>query len=164
MNKLNEIKKLVNNKFNSDKRVKLLGHTAGGIICVLAKNMIRSSGYGVTSTVLMRELKELGKKDAKKIMKTFGIKEKTPENVSKILKIVAYAIGLEFQNKNNQTVITKCPYGECVKELNEPFICNVCLEYNKGIVEAVLGSQYTIDKSKYLLNDGACSFDVHKRI
>jgi len=164
MNKLGEVKKLVKKELGPDKRIRLLGYTAGNIICILAKHVIKSSGYGVTSTILMRELRNLGKTDAEKIMKIFKIKKRTPENASKILRIIAYAIGLELKIKKDQSVVIKCPYGDCVKKYKDPFICNVCLEYNKGVIEAVLGSQFTIDKSKYMLTDGACSFTVFKKV
>jgi len=164
MNKTNEIEKLIKKEFNSDERVRFLGSTAGNIICILARHIIKASGYGVTSTILMRELRNLGKKDAKRIMEIFKIKERSPENASKILRIIAYAIGLELEIKDGHSLITKCPYGECVKEHKDPFICNVCLEYNKGVIEAVLGPKFTIDKSKYILTDGVCSFTIFKKI
>lgn len=164
MNELSKIEKLIKKELNSDKRVRLLGCTAGNIICILAKHIIKASGYGVTSTILMRELRDLGKKDAKKIMKIFKIKVKTPEDASKILRIIAYTIGLELEIKNGHSVVTKCPYGDCVREHKDPFICNVCLEYNKGVIDAALGPQFTIDKSKYMLTDGVCSFTIYKKI
>jgi len=160
---MKEIKKELEKRLTPDERIKLLGHTAGSIICTLAKYLIQTSGYGITSRILLREIRELGKKDAKKIMEIFGIKERSPENASKILKIIALNIGLKLEKRKNGTVVTECPYGECVKEFEEPFICKVCLEYNKGVIEAVLGPGFTLKRSKYLLDNGLCDFRIEKK-
>jgi hypothetical protein len=160
---LKEIKKLYQRKLSEDEKTKLFGYTAGSIICTLAKHLINSSGYGVISTILMREVKDLGRKDAEKIIKLFNIKERNKESASIILKILACNLGLELVEKNGETMVTKCPYGECVKETGVPFICSICMEYNKGVVETILGSDFTIEKTKYLLTDGVCAFNIKKR-
>jgi predicted ArsR family transcriptional regulator len=159
-----EYKKMIEEKIKSDKRINFFGHTAGSIICALAKNLIKSDGYGVASTVLTREIRKLGKSDAERIMEIFDIKERTPENASKIMKIAAVMIGLKFEKKGVDTLITECAYGDCVKEYYEPFICRVCLEYNKGIIHGVLGENFTLDQPKWLINgDEGCSFKLRKR-
>jgi hypothetical protein len=160
---LEEIKKLLQKKLSEEEKIKLLGHTAGSIICILAKHLINSSGYGVISTILMREVKNLGKKDAEKIMKIFDIKRNDKESASTILKILAYNLGLELKRESGETIVTKCPYGESVRETGVPFICSICVEYNKGVVEAVLGPDFTIEKTKYLLTDNMCSFNIKRK-
>ena len=160
-----EFEKLIEEKIDLDDRIYFFGHTAGSIICALAKSLIKSGGYGVTSTVLTREIRKLGREDAKKIMEIFEIKQKNPENASKVLRILATIIGLEFETRGDRALITRCPYGQCVKEFYEPFICKVCLEYNRGVIEEVLGDNFTLDQPKWLINgDEGCQFRVKKRI
>ncbi|MEM5781743.1 MAG: hypothetical protein QXD43_00925, partial [Candidatus Aenigmatarchaeota archaeon] len=83
---MEKIKKALEEKLSFDERIKLLGYASGSIITTLAKYLIQASGYTTMKKVLLREMRELGKRDAERIMEIFEIKEKTPENASKILK------------------------------------------------------------------------------
>jgi predicted hydrocarbon binding protein len=159
-----ELEQLIKSKLSSTEQTTLISYTSGSIICALAKYLIKATGYGVASTVLSRELRTIGKRDAEKIMKIFGIDKKTPENASKVLKILAFMLGLKYEIKEGRSYIKDCPYGACVKEFDEPFICNVCLEYNKGIVECILDQGFTLVRSKWRIGgDDFCKFDIRKR-
>jgi predicted hydrocarbon binding protein len=159
-----EIQRLIREKIDEEKRISMLGRTAGSMICALAKHAIKTSGYGVVSKVLMRELRNLAKKDVKKIIEIFEIKEKTPENASRILKIAAYILGLKMVIKDEETTVVECPYGACVKEFRDPFICNVCLEYCRGAVEEMLGPEFIFDRVKWAVKgDDGCTFKIQKR-
>lgn len=159
-----DVQQLVKNKLDLSERIATLAHTAGSIICSLAKHLIKDSGYSVASTVMTRELRSLGRKDARKYMEIFEIKERSQENASKILKIAATLLGLKLIVEKGETKIVQCPYGSCVKEFKEPFICNVCLEYCRGIVEEVLGSGFTFERIKWMVKgDEYCTFEIRKR-
>ncbi len=160
---LEKIKKDLEEKLSVEERINLLKYTSGNIITILSKYLIQTSGYATMTKILLREIKELGKKDAEKIMEVFGIKEKTPENASKVLKILAICLGLELKEENGETHIVKCPYGDCVKKFKEPFICRICSEYNQGVIEEVIGSRFVLKRNKYLLEDGFCDFQIEKR-
>lgn len=159
---LEKIKKTLEEKLSFDERIKLLGYASGSIITTLAKYLIQAYGYTTMKKVLLREIRELGRRDAERIMEIFEIKEKTPENASKILKILAICLGLELKEENGGTHIVGCPYGECVKKFKEPFICKICSEYNQGVIEFILGPKFMFKRSKYLLENGFCDFQIEK--
>lgn len=161
--KLEEIKRKIEERLSPDERIKILGYSAGSIITILAKYLIQTSGYSTMSKVLLREIRKLGREDAKKIVKIFNINEKTPENTSQILKILALCLGLELEEGNGQTHVVKCPYGECVNKFREPFICKICSEYNQGVIEEILGPGFVFKRNKYLLKDGFCDFQIERR-
>ncbi|MEM5883155.1 MAG: hypothetical protein QXQ77_02860 [Candidatus Aenigmatarchaeota archaeon] len=161
--KIEKIKKELEEKLPVEERIKFLSYASGNIITILAKYLIKTTGYTTVSKVLLREIRELGKNDAEKIAKIFEIKEKTPENVSKILKIIALCLGLTLKEENG-TYIIACPYGECVKKFKEPFICKICSEYNQGVIEQILGPKFVIKRDKYLLYDGVCNFQIEEKV
>jgi predicted hydrocarbon binding protein len=163
MRELEEIEKLIKKKIPAEERVKVVAHTAGRIICSLAKHLIKDSGYGVVSTIMSREMRNLGKNDARNYMKIFGIREGDPKNASKLLRIAAFLLGLKLKIGDGESLVVECPYGASVKEFQEPFICNVCLEYCRGIVEEVLGPAFIFERTKWLVNgDECCAFKIRK--
>jgi len=159
---IENLKKEMEKRLSVDDRIKFMGCAAGDIIAILAKYLIKTAGYTTTARVLLREIRELGKEKARKVMEMFKIEDRSRYNASKILKIVALFLGLELK-KENGTYVVKCPYGESVRKSNEPFICKICSEFNQGIVEEVLGPTFKFKRNKYLLEDGFCDFEVEKK-
>lgn len=155
MNLQNKIKKL-----SSEQKTRMLAFTSGRIISTLANYLIKLSGYNTTAKTLKRAIREIGKKDAEKIRKIFNIPK---EDASSTLKIAAQLLGLELTTKGNETAVIKCPYGENVKQQKEPFICNICLEYCNGIMEASLGPNFVLKRTNWLLDrKGCCTFKISK--
>jgi len=160
---IDEIGKILDEKMSTEGKLSIIRYTAGSIICILAKYLIKEIGYGVTSTVLTK-LRDIGKRDAKKLKEIFGIQGNDPVNASITLKIMALILGLKLNSQDGNTLVIECPYGKCVAEYNEPFICNVCLEYCRGAAEELLGKEFTLKQSKRLIDgDEYCSFDIQKR-
>lgn len=145
-------------------RMAMFGRMASRMICAVAKHLIKNSGYSVTTTVLKREFRDIGRSDANEIMRVFKIKEKTPENTSKVLKITALVLGMKLDVVSDETIIRECPHGAQALELKQPLLCNVCAEYCNGIVEGVLGERFKLDRTKSLIDgDGYCMFKLRKK-
>jgi|YelNatPaOPRAMG01_1025707.scaffolds.fasta_scaffold03472_13 predicted hydrocarbon binding protein len=165
--KIKELKKIegeIYKRFEEKERMKMLGNITSRIICTIAKHLIKDVGYSATKRIIERELREIGKNDAEKIIQLLGIEEKTPENASKALKIAALILGLSLDIADNHTIIKECPYGAEVLKFRDPFFCVICNEYCKGIVEKIAGENYTlIQISSLTKGDKFCSFDVKKR-
>ncbi|MEM7825887.1 MAG: hypothetical protein QW412_03455 [Candidatus Aenigmatarchaeota archaeon] len=160
---LKEIEDEIYKKFEEKERMKMLGNIASKIICTMAKYLVKDTGYSATKRIIERELREIGKNDAEKIIKLLGI-EKNPENASKALKIAALILGLKLDMVNNNTIVRDCPYGAEVLKLKDPFFCVICHEYCRGIVEKIAGGNYTLVQTSSLTKgDEFCSFDVKKR-
>jgi predicted ArsR family transcriptional regulator len=126
-------------------RTKILGGMFTRIISVLTRRLIKLEGYSVTSTILERELRELGQRDAQLISNIFGIKSKDPENTSKVLKIAALILGYNLDVEGKETVVRECPFAILAKEMNEPQLCNICSNYCQGIVDEMLGKNFIIE-------------------
>ncbi|MGC8811967.1 MAG: methanogen output domain 1-containing protein [Candidatus Aenigmatarchaeota archaeon] len=161
---LKEIEDEIYKRLEEKERMKMLGNITSKIICTMAKYLIKDTGYSATKRIIERELREIGKNDAERITELIGIKEKTPENASKALKIAALILGLTLDVMNNNTVIKECPYGSEVLKFKDPFFCVICNEYCRGIVEKIAGENYMfVQTSSLTKGDEFCSFEVKKR-
>jgi len=167
--KLDELERLVNEKFPWEKRHRMAMLTMGRIVGVVSKNFIKTHGYSVATTVMKREIRKLGREDAKMITDAIGIDKVSEENIKSILNIAGIILGLKLELTNGREVVVKdCPFFESVKELNEPFICNLCTEYNNGILEGLVRE---LGRRKFVLNpakklsrgDEYCVYKVLKR-
>ena len=161
-----KIEEIVRQKMNEKERIWMLGKISSNIVCRLAKQLIKNIGYAQVVKIVQRELREGGMNDAKKIMELFDLEPGKPENVSKILKIAAIILGMNLDVKEKETIITECPYGESVKEFpyDQPFYCNICREYCKGLIEGVIGDRFTFTQNSSLSEgDNFCSFETKKR-
>ncbi|MEM7821289.1 MAG: hypothetical protein QXX38_00505 [Candidatus Aenigmatarchaeota archaeon] len=83
-------------------------------------------------------------------MEIFKINERTVENTKKILRIAAIILGLKYGIKDGKIVIIKCPFNESFK--GEPFFCNICIEYCRGAVEEILGSNFIFKRHRRLID------------
>jgi predicted hydrocarbon binding protein len=154
---LEEIRKEFNGKFKE-----LLSlNTNQRIVYRLMKNLVRSTGHHVATTVLKREFRSLGREDGEKILEVFRIKENGVESAKKVLKIAAMMLGLNLTVVENVTVAEKCPY--CGQYDRESFVCDLCREYCTGVVERVLGENYILVQS-HKISEGQkyCRFDIEK--
>ena len=166
-NKLAELlylENLVKKKISEDERKRMRGRIFAQMICSLAKNLVRDAGYKVATTIIKREIRKVGRNDANHLMELLGLKEKTVENASRILKVAAMILGLRLDAVGSETIIRECPQGMEAIKLNEPLMCNVCLEYCNGIIESVVGIDYKIERTKCIVNgDEYCMFRIVKR-
>jgi predicted hydrocarbon binding protein len=168
-NKIEEMKRIeemVNQKMNEKERIWMLGKISSSIVCRLAKQLIKNIGYAQVVTIIQRELRECGVKDAKKIMELFKLEPGNPETASKVLKIAAIVLGMNLDVKRRETVITECPYGDSVKEFpyEQPFYCNICRDYCRGLIEGVIGDNFTfIQTSSMSEGNEFCAFETKKR-
>ncbi|MEM5801931.1 MAG: hypothetical protein QXQ18_00900 [Candidatus Aenigmatarchaeota archaeon] len=132
-----EIKKLPEKDRN-----RFFGKFFVSIISALTKRLIKYEGYSATHTILQREINAIGRRDAKEIVKVFGINDKTPESVSKVLKIAALLLGYELDVENGETIVKECPFAVMARETKEPRIAEICSWYCNGIAEEILGPSY----------------------
>jgi hypothetical protein len=123
-------------------RNKFFGRVFTSIISTLSKRLIKYEGYSVTNTILQREITEIGRRDARDIIRIFGLKEKTPYNVSQALKIAALLLGYRLEVEDNETVVKECPFAMMAKEHKEPLITQICTWYCNGIAQEILGGEY----------------------
>jgi len=159
-----QLQNLFKEKISIDERMKMRGKIVAQMICILAKYLIKDAGYSVATTIIQRELRKMGKNDAKKLMGIFKLKEGTPENASKILKIAAMILGLKLDVIDNETIVRECPQGEEALRLKEPLMCKVCSEYCRGIIEGVIGREFVLERMKCLVDgDEYCMFRIRKR-
>lgn len=164
LEELTNLERMLKEKMTEDERMKMNGLMVSKILGAISKRLIKTVGYDVTSTILQRELREIGKINAKELMGIFGFKEKTPENASKILKIATLILGFKLDVADGETVIKECSFGTESLQLKEPFLCNVCLEYCRGVIEEMLGGQFTLERTKSLVSgDPYCMFKIKKR-
>lgn len=142
--KLEELKRLEEKvkKLSEKERTKFFGKFFVGVISALMKRLIRYEGYSVTKSILKREVTEIGKRDAKNIMKIFGIKEKNPENVSRSLKLAALVLGFKLEVIGDETYVKECPFAVMAKETNEPLLTEICDWYCNGMVREIVGEEY----------------------
>ena len=164
--KIDELENLINKKIPPDVRLTLASSTLGTVIASLGKHLIKTYGYSVTDTVLKRELRELGKKDAVKLKKILGLEQTTEGNVKSIINIAAIILGLKLGLIDKQKVgVVKCPFYDSLKEYKQPFMCNACIEYNKGLVKELIGNEFSVKRVKWLFDGNeSCVFDVTKRL
>jgi predicted ArsR family transcriptional regulator len=162
---LNKIEALLNEKLPHKERQEFASQILGTIIHILGKYLIRIHGYSTLSTVLKREMRELGKKNARMLKNLFGINETTEENVKTILNIAAIILGLKLGLRDGKKVVAvNCPFYETLKKFNEPFMCNACMEYNNGIVEELIGDKFEVKREKWLFNkDGCCVYGIVRK-
>jgi predicted hydrocarbon binding protein len=157
--RIDELEKLINKKLPETKKRSMVSRTLGNIISVLGKVFIRTQGYSTMKTILEREVRELGKKDAQELKKIFEFKEATKENVKKALNIAAIILGFKLDLLDGKVVAVKCPFHEALKEYEEPFMCNICVEYNIGMTEGLTQGKYTLKRLKWLFDgDEYCRF------
>jgi len=163
---LKNLEKLIIQKMDKKERIWMLGKVSSNIVCRLAKHLIKNIGYTPVITIIQRELRETGMKDAKKIMELFELEVGSLENASKVLKIAAVILGMNLDVKGKETIITECPYGDSVKEFpyNQPFYCNICREYCRGLVEGVIGDGFIFNQTSSISEgDKFCAFKIRKR-
>lgn len=163
---LDKIEALLDKKLPPKERQNLASQILGTIIHILGKHLVRVHGYSILSTVLEREMRELGRKSAKMLKDLFGINEVTEESVKTILNAAAIILGLKLGLRDGKKVVAeKCPFYETLKKFNEPFMCNACMEYNNGIVEELMGDKFKVERKKWLFNgDGCCVYGVVKKV
>jgi len=163
---LKNLEELIRQKMDEKERIWMLGKVSSNIVCRLAKNLIKNIGYTPVVTIIQRELRETGMGDAKKIMELFKLESGSFESASKVLKIAAVILGMNLNIKGKETIITECPYGDCVKEFpyNQPFYCNICREYCKGLIEGVVGDGFTFTQTSSISEgNNFCAFEIEKR-
>src|SRR3990170_3237626 len=161
--KLNELKGLADKEIPIDIKSDLSFKTLVAIIATLGKYLIRTEGYSVTETILKRELRELGKKDAAKIKEILGLNTRiTEEDVKSVMNIMAMILGLRLDFIGEKKVgVVKCPFYDALKEYKQPFMCNACIEYNNGVVHELVGTNSKVKRTKWLFDgDNCCVFDV----
>jgi predicted hydrocarbon binding protein len=147
-----------------EKRHQIAINTLGNIICILSKYLIKTHGYDAMLTILRRELRELGKMDARMLMNLLDIAERGPESVKILINVAALILGIELGIKEGRVVAIRCPFAGIIKALNEPFLCNACEEYNSGILEEVMGENFKLEAFKRLTNeDEYCRYRIIKR-
>lgn len=163
-NELKEIEKEFEEKISERERMDMMGRMSSRIISVIAKHLIRDMGYSITTTVFQREFRKMGTEDAKIIARLFNLKKNNLKDASKALKIAALFLGLRLEVVGSETVVRGCPQGIEAVNQKESFLCNVCLEYNKGIIEEMLGNGFTINRGKWIFKgDEYCEFRINKK-
>ncbi len=154
-----DIKKLQQIIKKIPEKEKIVANTLGKIITILGKYMVKMQGYSILSTVLKREIREVGKENAKFLMNFLKIKEPKEEDIKLIMNLAALLLGLKLKVKNGKVVATECPFYKTLKEYKEPFMCNACVEYNKGIAEELTNGKFTIKRVHWLFEgDKYCVF------
>jgi predicted ArsR family transcriptional regulator len=160
---LKEIKDEIHAKMEDEERNKILTGIYGRIISTLAKRLIQFEGYSVVNTLIKREMREIGRHDAAVIAEAFGLK-KTPEDMSKALKISATLIGYNLDIEAGETIVKACPFANMAKEMKEPTLCNICTEYVNGVTEGMLGSNFEMIASHDITHDTPhCFFRLKKK-
>lgn len=154
----------IGQKFSAEQRLAEMGKIVGSLLSTVTARLIKDTGYSVVSTVLKREIHKIAKQNAEDIMKLFDLKETSPENTSKLLKLVALILGLKLDVVGEETVVRRCPQADMAKELKEPFLCNICHEYAKGMVEGTLGENFDFEILKSMGDgDEYCAFKTKEK-
>ncbi len=160
---LKEINREINEKMKDLEKSKILTGIYSGMITSLLRRLIKLEGYGVTNTILRREMREQGIHDAKMIVKIFNLKN-TEEDASKALKIAAFLIGYNLNVEGEETVVQSCPFAKMAIETKERTICSVCTDYVNGLIEGVLGEDYYMEATHDITKDEPkCFFQLRKR-
>ena len=156
----NEFEKRVTEKMRSEVMTKM----SSRMISILARRLIKDSGYSVATTILQREFRAMGKSNAREFIDIFKLEKNSYRDASKALKVAALFLGLKLDTIENETIIKDCPQGNEAIKFKEPLLCNVCLEYNRGILEEMLGEDVTLERTKWIFNgDGCCMFKPRKK-
>lgn len=156
---LKEIKKRFKENFYRIKELR----TNQKIISILAKHLVKSSGYSIASTVLKREFRRIGKQNAERIVKIFGINGKGVVDAKRALKIAAMDLGVKLKVVDDVTVAEECPYGAEAVNNRERLVCQICKEYCNGIVEKILGDGYEVNQSQKISSGQKyCKFEIVK--
>ena len=146
-------------------RKKISSRTLGKIITILGKHLTKIQGYSVFSTVLKREIRETGKSDANFLSKILRIENVTPETIKLVINSAAILLGLKLGIRNGKVVALECPFYEALKEYEEPFMCNACVEYNKGIAEELTNDKFTVKRVKWFFDgDNCCIFKPIRKV
>lgn len=160
--KLKELRKIereFKRKIPERVRIDKMGKMFGGIVSVLARNLIKDVGYSVATKIIKREFRSLGRNDAKYFIELFKLKRGSIKDASKALKIAALFLGLKLDVVGNETIVKDCPLGNEAIKFDEPILCNACLEYNNGILEEMLGEGKKLKRTKWIFEgDGYCMF------
>lgn len=164
MKELREVEKEFDEKISERKRKDAMAKVSSRIISIISKHLIKDTGYSVATTILQRELRRMGREDAKNIIDLFNLKREDFKDASKALKIAAMFLGLRLDVVENETVVRECPQGMEAIKLREPLLCNICLEYNNGIIQEMLGDGFFLDRTKWIFKgDEYCWFQIKKR-
>jgi predicted hydrocarbon binding protein len=163
LEELQSIESLVRERIPEKERMTMMGWIVSKMISSIARHVIKYRGYNIAGKIMERELRKIGRANAKRIKEIFGL-DNSPESVSKVLKIAAMILGLELGVDKNETVVKNCPQGNEALALRQPILCNFCLEYNKGIVEEMLGEDFYMERIKWIFKgDKHCAFKLRKR-
>jgi len=160
---LRELQELVKTTIPPEKKAIMTSETLGNIVYVLAKHLTKIAGYSVASTILIREIRDIGRKDAEKLKKLLEIKEKNLIGARQLLRTAGILLGLELRPQGEHSIVVDCPFAH-VKQL-QPLICKICVEYNKGILEGFAGPLFKLVEIKKLTSgDGYCEFETVEAI
>ncbi len=163
LEELQSIESLIREKIPEKERATMMGRVMSRMMSSITKHVIKYSGHSIATKIMARELREIGKTDAKTIKEIFDL-DNSPESVSKVLKIAAMILGLELDVVEDETVIKNCPQGNEALELKQPLLCNFCLEYNNGIVEEMLGKDFYMERINWIFKgNNYCAFKLKKR-
>ncbi|MCS7105831.1 MAG: hypothetical protein NZ942_00740, partial [Candidatus Aenigmarchaeota archaeon] len=86
---LEEIEKEFKKNVVEKTRIENIAKMSSRMVSVIAKHLIKNTGYAAATTILQREFREIGKNDAKKIAKMFRLEYNNHKDASKALKIAA---------------------------------------------------------------------------
>lgn len=160
---LKEIKNEINEKMEDVEKNKILSGIYSGMISSLLRRLIKLEGYGVTNTILVREMREQGIHDAKMIAKIFNLGN-TKEDASKTLKIAAVLIGYNLEVEGDETVVRSCPFARMAIETKERTLCSVCTDYVNGLIEGILGEDYYMEATHDITKEEPiCYFQLRKK-
>lgn len=155
-------------KVPENEKIKSTSITLGNIICILAKHLINSMGYAIASRVISRDIRELGKSDIERLEKLFNL-SRTFDDKKRLTRLAGMLLGLDFrifmdEKGETHAFIVNCPFNKIIKKFNEPFICKVCEEYNRGIVEALFGHEFKLVPIKRMSEgDKYCKYHITKK-
>jgi predicted hydrocarbon binding protein len=152
---IGKLEKFINKKVQ---KKDFTSKTLGRIISILGKHLIKMQGYSILSTVLRREIREIGKRDAKFLKEVLNIDTSETNDIKLIINAAALLFGIKLKVENERVIAVKCPFHEALSEFKEPFMCNACVEYNKGITEELTNDNFTVERTKWLFEDGYCVF------
>jgi len=135
------------------------------IIGILGRHLVRSDGYSVLSTVLKREIRELGKRDCKLLKEVTGLTEPTEENIKSTLNMAAMVLGLKLDLiEEKKVAVVECPFFDTLKNNKNSFMCNACIEYSSGIIDELANGEFRLERTRWLFSgDGSCIFKPVKK-
>ncbi|MEM7825506.1 MAG: hypothetical protein QW412_01440 [Candidatus Aenigmatarchaeota archaeon] len=171
LKELKEIEREINEKISEELRTEITTRMVSRIISIISKYLIRTMGYSAATTILQREFRNMGKESAKEFINLFNLKRKNHKDAwndnavaSRALKIAALFLGLKLDGLGNETIVKNCPQGMQAIKLREPLLCNICLEYNNGVLLEMLGEDYVLERIKWIFsNDEYCMFRIKEK-